>query len=107
MIVGIASVMPLAETIFGGMVAGAVFNANFVAASEPYQYPEDLPKVNATGGPDCSGIEQRMPGAHANHHVSDTAEGSPYVPSTSARLNTDSPKVFEIFFAGLPDVGRR
>ncbi|MCP2315011.1 phospholipid/cholesterol/gamma-HCH transport system substrate-binding protein [Nocardia amikacinitolerans] len=106
-IVGIASVMPLAETIFGGMVPGAVFNANFLPASEPYQYPEDLPKVNATGGPDCSGIEQRMPGAHANYVVTDTAEGSPYVPSTSARLNTNPPKVFEIFFAGMPGVGRR
>ncbi|TQM33324.1 phospholipid/cholesterol/gamma-HCH transport system substrate-binding protein [Nocardia bhagyanarayanae] len=106
-ITGIASVMPLAEAIFGGMVPGAVFNTNFMLASEPYQYPEDLPKVNATGGPDCSGIDQRTPGAHADYVVTDTSEGALFVPSTSARLHADPPTVFEIFFAGLPGVARR
>ncbi|MEU2256992.1 MCE family protein [Nocardia xishanensis] len=106
-IMGITSVMPLANTIFGGMKPGAVFNSNFMLASEPYKYPEDLPKVNATGGPDCSGIEQRMPGSHADYVVTDTTEGAPFVPPTSARMHANPPAVFDIFFGGLPGVGHR
>ncbi|WP_435591566.1 MCE family protein [Nocardia sp. bgisy118] len=106
-IMGITSVMPLANAIFGGMKPGAVFNSNFMLASEPYKYPEDLPKVNATGGPDCSGIEQRTPGSHADYVVTDINEGPPFVPPTSAQLHTNPQTVFEIFFGGLPGVGRR
>ncbi|WP_067843566.1 MCE family protein [Nocardia lijiangensis] len=106
-IMGVTSLMPLADAIFGGMRPGAVFNTNFLLASEPYRYPEDLPKVNATGGPDCSGIDQRTPGSHADYVVTDTSEGAPYVPSTSARLHTNPQTVFEIFFGGLLGVGRR
>jgi phospholipid/cholesterol/gamma-HCH transport system substrate-binding protein len=72
--------------------------------AQPYEYPDDLPKVNATGGPRCAGILDRIPGDHADYVVTDTNEGAPFTPSTAVMLH--APKVFQILFAGLPGVPR-
>ncbi|BAD57437.1 MCE family protein [Nocardia farcinica] len=106
-VTGVASVLPQGEAIFGGNQPGAAFNTNFMLGGEPYSYPEDLPKVHATGGPSCAGITDRVPGSHADYVVTDTSEGAPFTPSTGIRWLDDPPRVFEIIFAGLPGVGRR
>lgn len=97
---GIAEAMPLAEDLFGGRNPGASFNASFMYGAEAYEYPNDLPKVNATGGPRCAGVLDRVPGSHADYVVTDTSEVNPFVPST--RIHRNHPTVFEIIFAGMP-----
>lgn len=102
---GLARAMPLAEDLFGGRNPGASFNASFMYGAEAYKYPEDLPKVNATGGPNCKGVLDRVPGSHADYSVTDTAEITPFVPST--KIYPNHPTVFELIFAGMPGVPRR
>ncbi|WP_431956128.1 MCE family protein [Nocardia lijiangensis] len=102
MVNAIGRLLPIADAMFGGMQPGVTMNANFMFGADPYQYPEDLPKVNATGGPRCEGLDDRVPGSHANYVVTDTNEGAPYVPSMQIEFN--GPKVFQLLFAGLPGV---
>lgn len=104
-VVGLARALPLAEAIIGGQKPGAMFNASFMYGGEAYKIPEDLPKVNATGGPRCDGVLDRVPGSHAPYVVTDTAESDPYAPTTAVRLN--GPSVFQVLFAGLPGVTPR
>lgn len=101
---GLAKAMPIAEQAFGGAQPGVALNASFMYGQEGYKYPEDLPKVNATGGPQCAGILDRVPGSHADYVVTDTSEGAPFAPST--RLEFNAPSVFQVLFAGMPGVGR-
>ncbi|MGW0248175.1 MCE family protein [Nocardia goodfellowii] len=102
---GIGELMPLAEEIFGGMYDGVGMNTNFQMGSKPYTYPDDLPKVNATGGPHCSGVTNRAPDSHADYVVTDTSVGAPFVPNaTPLRLHDNPPKVLQILFSGLPGV---
>ncbi|WP_174188731.1 MCE family protein [Nocardia barduliensis] len=103
-VVGIARALPLAEAIIGGNAPGAMFNASFMYGARPYEYPGDLPKVNATGGPRCDNILDRVPGSHADYVVTDTNEGAPFTPSMAVVPN--APKVFQILFAGMPGVPR-
>ncbi|MFI9637692.1 MCE family protein [Nocardia sp. NPDC051929] len=103
-VVGIAKALPAAEAIIGGYKPGAIFNASFMYGAQPYKYPDDLPKVNATGGPRCAGILDRVPDSHADYVVTDTNEGAPFTPSMAVIPN--APKVFQILFAGMPGVPR-
>ncbi|MBB3039309.1 MCE family protein [Hoyosella altamirensis] len=99
---GLDNARPIAEDIFGGMQEGIALNSGFMYGAEPYTYPNDLPKVNAGGGPNCFGLPNPVPGAIPNYLVTDTAN-TPYLPST--RLITDAPRVYQIMFAGIPGVG--
>ena len=101
---GTAKALPMGEAVFGGGQEGVALNTNFMYGAEPYTYPEDLPKVNATGGPQCGGILDREPGSHSDFVVTDTAEGKPFTPSTELKMN--APKVFQVLFAGLPGMGQ-
>ncbi|MEU7139001.1 MCE family protein [Nocardia sp. NPDC046473] len=102
---GLGPMMPLAEEVFGGKLPGIGMNTNFMFGAQPYKYPDDLPKVNATGGPHCEGVVDRVPDSHAGYVVTDTNEGAPYVPSTGFTKPNEAPKVFQLLFAGLPGVG--
>ncbi|MFR9750736.1 MCE family protein [Nocardia sp. 004] len=104
LITGLGTALPLGEAIFGGLQEGVALNAGFMYGAEPYTYPKDLPKVNATGGPRCEGLIDREPGSRADYLVTDTSEGHVYTPSTTLRLN--GPKIFQILFAGMPGVPR-
>ncbi|WP_280245838.1 MCE family protein [Nocardia abscessus] len=101
---GLGKALPLGEAVFGGLQEGVALNTGFMYGAKPYTYPEDLPKVNATGGPQCAGLLDREPGSHADYVVTDTSEGHVYTPSTTLTVNP--PKIFQILFAGLPGVPR-
>lgn len=102
LVVGAANALPDGNRIFGGDGPWVTLNANFMPGGTPYDYSKDLPKVNATGGPHCEGILDRVPGSHANYLVTDTSQGEVWTPPTSTHLN--GPKVFQLLFAGLPGV---
>ncbi|MEU1983842.1 MCE family protein [Nocardia sp. NPDC019395] len=101
---GSAKALPLGEQVFGGGQEGVALNTGFMYGIQPYTYPNDLPKVAATGGPRCGGLLDRVPDSHSDYVVTDTAEGHPYTPST--KLNLNAPKVFQVLFAGLPGVSQ-
>ncbi|WP_459549052.1 MCE family protein [Nocardia sp. X0981] len=101
---GVAKAVPLAEAVFGGTQDGVALNASFMYGAPAYSYPNDLPKVAATGGPRCAGLLDRVPGSHADYVVTDTSEGHPFIPSTRVAVN--APSVFQVLFAGLPGVGQ-
>lgn len=102
LVVGINNAMPLAESLFGGNKPGASFFASFMYGAPAYKYPQDLPQVNATGGPNCSGVLDRVPNSHADYVVTDTNEGPPFIPST--QITPNLPSVFRLLFAGMPGV---
>ncbi len=102
LVVGAADALPVGNRIFGGDGPYVTLNASFMPGGTPYEYPKDLPKVNATGGPHCENILDRVPGSHSNYLVTDTSEGEVWTPSLSTHLN--GPKVFQLLFAGLPGV---
>ncbi|MET7768026.1 MCE family protein [Nocardia sp. NPDC005366] len=105
-ITGLGGLMPLAEEVFGGIVPGIGMNTNFMWGAKPYTYPDDLPKVNATGGPRCEGVVDRVPESHSDYLVTDTSQGAPYKPSTGPTTFNEGPKVFQLLFAGLPGVDK-
>ncbi len=104
LVVGVANALPVANKVFGGQGPWVNLNASFMPGGTPYQYPKDLPKVNATGGPRCDNILNRTPGSHSNYLVTDTSQGEVWTPSLNSHLNGD--RVFQILFAGLPGVGK-
>ncbi|MCQ4117789.1 MCE family protein [Rhodococcus tibetensis] len=102
-LVGLNNVIPLAEQLIGGNQPGIALSASFMYGQEPYSYPEDLPKVNASGGPNCAGLPNPDPNVHAKFLVADTGT-VPFVPSTEVQVHM--PKVFQILFAGVyPEQG--
>ncbi|MQY24221.1 MCE family protein [Nocardia macrotermitis] len=54
--------------------------AGLVPGVSPYQYPKDLPKVNATGGPHCLGLPYTDPVVNVPYVVTDTGV-NPFDPS--------------------------
>lgn len=77
---GVEGVLPA----FGGKdQPGLVFKAGFQQGARAYEYPKDLPKVNASTGPNCYGLPFPDPKTHAPFVVTDTGsnpvEGMPDV----------------------------
>ncbi|WP_405181838.1 MCE family protein [Nocardia sp. NBC_01377] len=70
-------------------VPGLGLNVNFLWGVEPYRYPKSLPKVAATGGPQCSMLpvpyETRPPFVVADTGHNPFEEGNPTV-----KLNIDT-----------------
>lgn len=100
LVVGLNKARPMAEQIEGGGQAGFAMSTNFLPGFEPYTYPKDLPKVNATGGANCWGLPDFDPRRDGNAPfvVTDTAN-VPYVPSTKMSLNV--PKLFQWLYGGV------
>lgn len=102
---GLGPLMPIAEEMMGGRLPGVGMNASFMLGAKPYSYPDDLPKVNATGGPHCEGVVDRVPNSHSDYVVTDTSQGAPYTPNTSHEFN-GLPRVFQLLLDGMPGVTR-
>ncbi|MGF0314812.1 MCE family protein [Nocardia fluminea] len=102
---GLGPLVPIAEDMMGGLLPGVGMNASVMPGSQPYSYPNDLPKVNATGGPRCEGVVDRIPESHSNYLVTDTNQGAPYTPNTQYEIH-GVPKVFQLLLDGLPGVTR-
>lgn len=89
--------------IIGGTRPGLFTSSNFIPGSPAYTYPESLPIVNATGGPNCRGLPN-MPSKQyggswyrAPFLVTDNAY-VPYQPNTE--LQFDAPSTLQFLFNG-------
>lgn len=87
----------------GVAVPGLFLNANFKPGSPAYTYPESLPIVNASGGPNCRGLpnppSKQSGGSWYRPHflVTDNAY-VPYQPNTE--LQFDPPNTLQFLFNG-------
>ena len=92
-----------AGQLVGGLKPGAMVSASFVLGVPSYTYPESLPIVNASGGPNCRGLPD-MPSKQfggsfyrAPFLVTDNAY-IPYEPFTEVQV--DAPSTFQFLFNG-------
>ena len=87
----------------GGVKPGLFISSSFIPGSPAYTYPESLPIVNASGGPNCRGLPD-LP-TKFNHGswfrppflVTDNAY-VPYQPNTE--LQFDAPSTLQFLFNG-------
>jgi len=100
---GMANTLREFEPAWGGVVPGVFMNAFFIPGVAPYTYPESLPIVNASGGPNCRGLPN-LPGKmkngswfHPPFLVTDNAY-IPYQPNTE--LQFDPLTTFQFLFNG-------
>ncbi|BBX29194.1 MCE family protein [Mycolicibacterium alvei] len=89
--------------IIGGIRPGLFVNSNFLPGSPAYTYPESLPMVNASGGPNCRGlpdIPTKQYGGtwyRSPFVVTDNAY-VPYQPNTEVQF--DAPATLQFLFNG-------
>jgi phospholipid/cholesterol/gamma-HCH transport system substrate-binding protein len=89
--------------IIGGIRPGLFVSSNFLPGSPAYTYPESLPIVNASGGPNCRGLpdppSKQFGGSwyHTPFVVTDNAY-VPYQPNTE--LQFDAPSTVQFLFNG-------
>jgi phospholipid/cholesterol/gamma-HCH transport system substrate-binding protein len=89
--------------IIGGIRPGLFVSSNFLPGAPGYTYPESLPIVNASGGPNCRGLpnppNKQFGGSwyHTPFLVTDNAY-VPYQPNTE--LQFDAPSTLQFLFNG-------
>lgn len=89
--------------IIGGTKPGLFVSSSFIPGAPAYTYPESLPIVNATGGPNCRGLpdipSKQFGGSffHSPFLVTDNAY-VPYQPNTE--LQFDAPSTLQFLFNG-------
>jgi phospholipid/cholesterol/gamma-HCH transport system substrate-binding protein len=100
---GTGSVVDFFAPIIGGTRPGLFVSSNFLPGSPAYTYPESLPIVNASGGPNCRGLphvpSKQLGGSwyHTPFLVTDNAY-VPYQPNTE--LQFDAPSTAQFLFNG-------
>ena len=88
---------------FGGVRPGLFLSSSFIPGVAGYTYPESLPVVNASGGPNCRGLPniptKQIGGSwyRAPFLVTDNAY-VPYEPNTE--LQFDAPSTLQFLFNG-------
>ena len=89
--------------IIGGVRPGLFVASSFIPGAPAYTYPESLPIVNASGGPNCRGLpnvpSKQLGGSwyHTPFLVTDNAY-VPYQPNTE--LQFDAPSTLQFLFNG-------
>jgi phospholipid/cholesterol/gamma-HCH transport system substrate-binding protein len=89
--------------VFGGIKPGVLTSSSFVLGTPAYTYPESLPIVNASGGPNCRGLpdipSKQFGGSwyHSPFLVTDNAY-IPYEPFTEVQV--DAPSTLQFLFNG-------
>ncbi|SEH62252.1 phospholipid/cholesterol/gamma-HCH transport system substrate-binding protein [Mycolicibacterium rutilum] len=100
---GVAKGGERGAAVVGGMKPGAMVSSSFVLGVPSYTYPESLPIVNASGGPNCRGLpnipSKQYGGSwyRAPFLVTDNAY-IPYEPFTEVQV--DAPSTFQFLFNG-------
>jgi phospholipid/cholesterol/gamma-HCH transport system substrate-binding protein len=100
---GTANAVDRFAPVIGGIRPGLFVSSNFIPGAPAYTYPESLPIVNASGGPNCRGLPDvptRQYGGswyHTPFLVTDNAY-VPYQPNTE--LQFDAPSTIQFLFNG-------
>ena len=100
---GVKKALDQFAPVIGGTRPGLFTSSNFVLGVPGYTYPESLPIVNATGGPNCRGLPniptKQFGGSwfHSPFLVTDNAY-IPYQPFTEVQV--DAPSTLQFLFNG-------
>jgi phospholipid/cholesterol/gamma-HCH transport system substrate-binding protein len=100
---GTAQAVDRFAPVIGGIRPGLFVGSNFLPGAPAYTYPESLPFVNASGGPNCRGLpdvpSKQYGGSwyHSPFLVTDNAY-VPYQPNTE--LQFDAPSTLQFLFNG-------
>lgn len=100
---GVSSAVDTFAPVIGGTRPGLFVSSNFIPGGPAYTYPESLPIVNASGGPNCRGLPdvptKQYGGSwyHSPFLVTDNAY-VPYQPNTE--LQFDAPSTLQFLFNG-------
>jgi phospholipid/cholesterol/gamma-HCH transport system substrate-binding protein len=92
-----------AGQLVGGLKPGTMVSSSFVLGVPPYTYPESLPMVNASGGPNCRGLPDIPTKQYGGSWfrspflVTDNAY-IPYEPFTEVQV--DAPSTLQFLFHG-------
>ena len=87
----------------GGTVPGLFVSVSFIPGSAPYTYPESLPIVNASGGPNCRGLPDMPTKQHGGsfYHPPFLVTDNAYVPyQPNTELQFDAPSTLQFLFNG-------
>ncbi|MDR3658861.1 MAG: MCE family protein [Mycobacterium sp.] len=100
---GVSKAVDRFGPVIGGVRPGLFVSSNFFPGAPNYTYPESLPMVNASGGPNCRGLpdvpSKQFGGSwyHTPFLVTDNAY-IPYQPNTE--LQFDAPSTLQFLFNG-------
>ncbi len=100
---GTAKALDTFAPVIGGIRPGLFVASNFLPGAPAYTYPESLPIVNASGGPNCRGLPnvptKQYGGSwyHSPFLVTDNAY-VPFQPNTE--LQFDAPSTLQFLFNG-------
>ncbi|WP_182346012.1 MCE family protein [Tomitella gaofuii] len=99
-IVGIANAKDAGEAAFGGAQPGLSLTSGLLPGAPSYQYPDNLPKVNAKNPPSCYGLPWLGEGVHAPYVVTDSG-----VNPTVTEQQRANPQSLWAFLLGPPPPG--
>lgn len=103
LLTGISNATDNFAPVLGGIRPGLFVSSSFIPGAPAYTYPESLPMVNASGGPNCRGLphvpSKQFGGSwyHTPFLVTDNAY-VPFQPNTE--LQFDAPSTLQFLFNG-------
>jgi phospholipid/cholesterol/gamma-HCH transport system substrate-binding protein len=89
--------------IIGGIRPGLFVDSNFLPGSPAYTYPESLPLVNASGGPNCRGLPDVPTKQYGGtwYHTPFLVTDNAYVPfQPNTEVQFDAPSTLQFLFNG-------
>ena len=89
--------------IIGGIRPGLFVASNFLPGAPAYTYPESLPMVNASGGPNCRGLPDVPSKQYGGswYHTPFLVTDNAYVPfQPNTELQFDAPSTLQFLFHG-------
>ena len=100
---GTATAVDKFAPVIGGVRPGLFVSSSFIPGAPAYTYPESLPIVNASGGPNCRGLPN-VPGKQlggSSYHTPFLVTDNAYVPyEPNTELQFDAPSTLQFLFNG-------
>jgi phospholipid/cholesterol/gamma-HCH transport system substrate-binding protein len=100
---GTAKAVDTFAPIIGGIRPGLFVASNFLPGAPAYTYPESLPIVNASGGPNCRGLPNVPTKQYGGswYHTPFLVTDNAYVPfQPNTELQFDAPSTLQFLFNG-------
>jgi phospholipid/cholesterol/gamma-HCH transport system substrate-binding protein len=100
---GTAKALDTFAPVIGGIRPGLFVASNFLPGAPAYTYPESLPIVNASGGPNCRGLPNVPTKQYGGswYHTPFLVTDNAYVPfQPNTELQFDAPSTLQFLFNG-------
>jgi phospholipid/cholesterol/gamma-HCH transport system substrate-binding protein len=100
---GTAKAVDTFAPVIGGIRPGLFVASNFLPGAPAYTFPESLPMVNASGGPNCRGLPNVPTKQYGGswYHTPFLVTDNAYVPfQPNTELQFDAPSTLQFLFHG-------